>query len=175
MYRNIEIKFLPWTYMYTTIQFLGNHVIQTNPSKFDAQRQGEGRLSSSVFYCNPVKVRRATSALIETGWGTSELIRVDARGRVLISVRSRLRVRRRTHILGHLQNDRDRTIDNLVYSTISARFMPIRAIFWHERSERSKSHQGLHLFILIVSLQKSLYRQFLLRGIPKRCLPKQQL
>ena len=35
MGRNIGIKFLSWTYMYTTIKFLGKHVIQTNPSKFD--------------------------------------------------------------------------------------------------------------------------------------------
>ena len=35
MCRNIGIKFLPWTYMYTAINFLGKHVIETNQSKFD--------------------------------------------------------------------------------------------------------------------------------------------
>ena len=35
MCRNIVIKFLSGTYMYTTITFLGKHVIQTNLSKFD--------------------------------------------------------------------------------------------------------------------------------------------
>ena len=33
--RSIGIKFLLWTCSYTTIKFLGKHVIQTNPSKFD--------------------------------------------------------------------------------------------------------------------------------------------
>ena len=104
MCRNIGIKFLPWTYMYQLFRqprdsnkrvHIWRKVIRRHTF---AQRQGKERLSSSVLYCNPVKARRAISALIETGWGTSELMRVDARGRVLISVRSRLRVRRRTHV-----------------------------------------------------------------------------
>ena len=45
MCRNIGIKFLPWTYMQTTIKFLGNHVIQTNLSKFDE------RLCSDIYLC----------------------------------------------------------------------------------------------------------------------------
>ena len=42
---NIRIKFLLWTYMYTTIKFLGNNVIQTNPSKFAE------RLFSDIYLC----------------------------------------------------------------------------------------------------------------------------
>ena len=45
MCRNIRIKFLSWTYMYTTIKNLGKHVIQTNPSKFDEL------LFSDIYSC----------------------------------------------------------------------------------------------------------------------------
>ena len=45
MCRNIGIKKFPWTYMYTRIIFLGNHLIQTNASKFDS------RLFSDIYLC----------------------------------------------------------------------------------------------------------------------------
>ena len=45
MCTNVGIKFLSWTYMYTTIKFLGKHVIQTNPCKFDL------RLFSDIYLC----------------------------------------------------------------------------------------------------------------------------
>ena len=45
MCRNIGIKFLSWTYVHTTITFLGKHAIQTNPSKFD------GKLFSDKYLC----------------------------------------------------------------------------------------------------------------------------
>ena len=45
MCRNIGIKFISWTYMYTTITFLGKHVIQTNPSKLDK------KLFSDIYLC----------------------------------------------------------------------------------------------------------------------------
>ena len=45
MCRNIGIKFLWGTYMYTTITKLGKHVIQTSPSKFDE------RLISDIYLC----------------------------------------------------------------------------------------------------------------------------
>ena len=37
MQKGIGIKFLSWTYIYinTPVTFLGKHVIQTNPSRFD--------------------------------------------------------------------------------------------------------------------------------------------
>ena len=35
MCRNIRIEFISWTYMYTTLKFLGKRVIQTNLSKFN--------------------------------------------------------------------------------------------------------------------------------------------
>ena len=37
MQKGIGIKFLSWTYIYinTPLTFLGKHVIQTNPSRFD--------------------------------------------------------------------------------------------------------------------------------------------
>ena len=34
MCRNVGNKFISWTYIYTTITFLGKHVIQTNLYKF---------------------------------------------------------------------------------------------------------------------------------------------
>ena len=37
MCRNAGIKFLPWTYMYTTTRFLGNYMIQT-----EKEREGVG-------------------------------------------------------------------------------------------------------------------------------------
>ena len=40
-----EKTFLSWSYMYTTIKFLGKPVIQTNPSKFD------GRLFLDKYLC----------------------------------------------------------------------------------------------------------------------------
>ena len=33
MCRNVGIKFLPWTYMYATIRFLGNYMIQTEKER----------------------------------------------------------------------------------------------------------------------------------------------
>ena len=58
--RNIGNKFLLWTYMYTTINFLGKHVIQTNPPKLDerlfshiiifVQITFETRNRNTVFY-----------------------------------------------------------------------------------------------------------------------------
>ena len=53
MCRNTGIKFLSRTYndthiyiyIYTTLTFLGKHVIQTNPSKFDE------RLFSDIYIC----------------------------------------------------------------------------------------------------------------------------
>ena len=39
MCRNMEIKFISWTYMYTTHKCLGKYVIQTNPSKFDERER----------------------------------------------------------------------------------------------------------------------------------------
>ena len=45
MCRNIGIKLLSWTYMYTPIRVLGKHVIQTNPSKFDK------RLFAGIYLC----------------------------------------------------------------------------------------------------------------------------
>ena len=43
--RNIRIKFLSWAYMYTTLNFLGKRIIQTNTSKFDE------RLFSEIYLC----------------------------------------------------------------------------------------------------------------------------
>ena len=43
--RNISIKFLPWAYMYTTLNFVGKRVIQTNPSELDE------RLFSDIYLC----------------------------------------------------------------------------------------------------------------------------
>ena len=40
-----RIKFLSWTYVYTTITFLGKQAIQTNPSKFDE------RFFSDIYLC----------------------------------------------------------------------------------------------------------------------------
>ena len=42
---NIGNKILLWTYMYTTIKFLGKHLMQTNLSKFDE------RLFSALYLC----------------------------------------------------------------------------------------------------------------------------
>ena len=33
MCRNVGIKFLPWTYMYATIRFLGNNMIHTEKER----------------------------------------------------------------------------------------------------------------------------------------------
>ena len=43
MCRNIRIKFLSWAYMYTILSFLGQLVIQTNPSKFDERLEERDR------------------------------------------------------------------------------------------------------------------------------------
>ena len=51
MQKGIGIKFLSWTYIYinTPVTFLGKHVIQTNPSRFDEMLFLDGYLCRLRF------------------------------------------------------------------------------------------------------------------------------